>query len=461
LEDGLSILLVQGFFTEDSKFMQINTSDATFEDISIFKKKIINIRARISKSRLTIRSVAALLSSNIASSMLTAIGGLMVAHFLGPEETGAFRAFTIPLAYLIFLHLGTWDGLWRQIPYYVGKDMPEQVDRLASTAGAFNLLVSAVVSCGFICCAAYSVANRDLYGVFGWFSQALCCWVIFYGGYLTSTYSTLHHFVTLARIQVAQSILTFVMVFLLPLLRFYGLCARLAFSSLLGVWLYHRYRPLNVKYCIDAKTLKELIKIGLPFSFWGNLETSIWVATENALVLSLSGISALGLFSVAIVMRGAVNSLPMAIWQVLTPRVVTTLAQDGSVRKANARIVWVTLGLMGFMILGACVCSFLLDLFVPYLIPKYVAGIPVMKVCIWFPVVQAAFLPMNTLFATGRSWLYGRGVLVGMIVFPLTSYLLLPLMGGLLAVAVGSLLGRVARTLVAYVDLAVLTRRET
>ena len=392
---------------------QVANSDVASGDVSIFKKKIINIRARISKNRQTIRSVTALLSSNIVSSVLTAIGGLLVARFLGPEETGSFRAYTIPLTYLIFLHLGTWDGLWRQIPYYVGKEMPEQVDALASAAGAFNLFVSVVVSFGFICCATYSLVHHDLYGVFGWLSQAFFCWGVFYGGYLTSTYRTLNHFVTLARIQVAQAILAFGMVFLLPFLRFYGLCARAAFPSFLAVWLYHRNRPLKVSYRFDTKALRELIKIGLPFSFWGNLYTSVWTATESALVLSLSGVSALGLFSVAAVMRGAVNSLPLAIWQVLTPRVVTAFARDGSVRNANARIMWVTAGLTGFMILLACAGSFLLDLFVPYFIPKYVAGIPVMKVCLWFPVVEAAFLPINTLFATGRPWLYGRSVIAG------------------------------------------------
>jgi O-antigen/teichoic acid export membrane protein len=402
----------------------------------------------------------ALLSSNIVSSVLTAIGGVLVARFLWPEETGSFRAFTIPLTYLISLHLGTWDGLWRQIPYYVGKEMPEQVDGLASAAGAWNIFMSVVISCGFVYCAVYSLLHKNLYGVFGWLSQALVSWVIFYGGYLTSTYRTLHHFVTLARIQVVQTILTFGMVFLLPFLRFYGLCARVGLPSVLAVWLYHRNRPLKVTYRFNSKALSELIKIGLPFSFWGSLETSVWTATESALVLSLDGVTALGLFSVAYVMRRAMNSLPMAIWQVLTPRVVTALARDGSLRNANARIIWVTVGLTGVMIILACAASFLLDIFVPHFIPKYVAGIPVMKVCLWFSVVQAAFLPINTLFATGRPWLYGRSVIAGVVVFPLTTYLLAPVIGGLLAVAVGSLLGRAARTFAAYVDLVALTGRE-
>jgi len=443
------------------KVKRVTTSDVAYRDISILKNKTINLRTRISESRQTIRSVAALLGSNITSSVLTAIGGVLVARFLGPEEAGLFRAFTIPLTYLMFLHLGTWDGLWRQIPYYVGKDMPDQVDALASAAGAFNLLVSAIVSFGFLCCAVYSLVHHDLYGVFGWLSQAFVGFGFFYGGYLTSTYRTLNHFVILARIQLVQTVLTFGLIFLLPFLKFYGLCTRAAFPSVLAVWFFHRKRPIKIKYRFDTKALGELIKIGFPFCFWGSLYTCFWTATEGALVLSLSGVSALGLFSVAAVMGSAMNALPIAISQVLTPRVVTNLARDGSIRKANARIGWVTAGLIAFMMLLACAGSFLLDIFVPYFIPKYIAGIPVMKVCLWFPVAQAAFLPINALFATGRPWLYGRSVIAGIIVFPLATYLLLPVIGGLLAVAVGSLLGRAARTIAAYVDLVVLTRSET
>lgn len=259
----------------------------------------------------------------------------------------------------------------------------------------------------------------------------------------------------------AQTILTFGSVFSLPFLGFYGLCARAAIPSFLAVWLSHRNRPLKVSYRFDTPALRELITIGLPFNVWGSLYTSFWAASESALVLSLSGVSALGLFSVATVIGGAVNTVTMAVWQVLTPRIITAFARHGSVRKINAWMLWVTSGLTGFMILLACAGSFLLDLFVPHFIPKYVAGIAAMKICLWFPVVQAALLPINALFATGRQWLYGRNVIVGLMVFPIATYLLLPVMGGLLAVVTGSLLGRIARAVVVYVDLVVLTRRET
>jgi len=144
----------------------------------------------------------------------------------------------------------------------------------------------------------------------------------------------------------------------------------------------------------------------------------------------------------------------------MTPRVVEAYAREGSVRTANARSLMVTAGLTGVMVVIVLICSYLLGLFVPMAIPKYVGGIPLMKVCLWFSVIQAASLPFNTLFATGRSWLYGRGVIVGLIVFTISAYLLSPSLGGVLAVVWGSLLGRTARTLVAYGEIALLTRRE-
>ncbi len=283
---------------------------------------------------------------------------------------------------------------------------------------------------------------------------------MFYGGYLGSTYRTMDHFVTLARYQALQAFCTFAMVLLLPWLRFYGLCARAALPALLGTWLLHRRRTVTKRYRCSAGHLKELLSMGIPYCFWGNLETSVWIASESALVLCLGGVSALGLFSVATVIRGTVNALPLSIWQVLTPRVVSHLAREGSVSRANGRSLGVTAALTCCMACIALACSFLLEFLVPVFIPKYQAGLPLMKLCLWFPVLQAAFLPLNALFATGRPWLFSRGVVAGMVVFPLATYLLLPVCSGPVAVVAGSLFGRAARILAAYIDLASVARSE-
>jgi O-antigen/teichoic acid export membrane protein len=417
-------------------------------------------KTRLTRNRQILGSVAALFGGNITSSLLGAVGGLLVARFLGPEVTGRFRVFTIPLMYLTFLHLGTFDGLWRQIPFFTAKNQPEQVEALASAAGAWNVLVSCLVSVAFLVCALRALAHGDVYGVAGWLSQLLCCWAVFYGGYLSATYRTIHQFVALAKIQLVQALLNFGLVLLVPFLGFFGLCIRSAVPSIVGVGLFHRNRPLRIRHRFDLKALGEVVRVGLPFSLWGSLYTSIWAATESALMLSLGGPTALGLFAIASVVREGMNVLPQSVYHVLTPRVVEAYAREGSVRRANARSLAVTAGLTGTMVVIVGICTYLLGVLVPLAIPKYVAGIPLMKASLWFSVLQAAALPLNTLFATGRSWLYGRGVIVGLVVFPLSAYLLTPVVGGILAVVLGSLLGRTARTLVAYGELAVLNHRE-
>lgn len=421
---------------------------------------LAGLAGRLSTYRPVLGSVVALFSGNLAASILGALGGLLVARFIGPEEAGRFRTYTIPLLYLTFLHLGTFDGLWRQIPFYTGRNQPDRVEAVASAAGAWNLLISAGASVAFCGLAAVAFLRGDLHGFGGWLSQVLYAWGVYYAGYLRATYRTIHQFVSLARAQFFQAALNFALVFTVPFLGFFGLCIRGALPAVAGAGLLHWGRPLRIRYRLDRGALGEVVRVGLPFSFWGSLNTSIWAATESALMLSLGGLTGLGLLAVAAVIRDGLNVLPQSVYQVLTPRVVEAYAREGSVRSAQSRAVVVTAGLTLTMVVVVAIGSYLLGLLVPLAIPKYAQGVPLMKVCLWFSVLEAASLPFNALFATGKSWLWGRGVLVGLAVFPLSAYLLAPAMGGMMAVGLGSLLGRAARTLVGYLELAVLTRKE-
>ncbi len=397
----------------------------------------------------------------MAGALLGAVGGILVARFVGPEVNGQFRLFTIPLMYLTFLHLGTFDGLWRQIPYYVGKERPEHVDKIASASGAWNVYVTVVVASGFLLCALWGLVHGDLVATVGWFSQVLVCVSIYYGGYLGATYRTLDHFVALARIQMVQAIAAFCLVATVALWDFYGLCLRAAIPALLCVWLYHRSRPLRMPLVFNLGAFKEVVKIGMPLCFWGTLYTATWVAAEYSLMLYFGGVKAVGLFAVAVIMRESLSILPQAVYQVFMPRVVESFARAGGIASAarrNMQVAWVLTLLMCAIFL---LTSWVLDGFVPYFIPKYSDGLTLMKVCLGAAIVQAATIPLAGLTATGRSWLVGRGVLVGMIIFPVTVYLLVPYLGGMLAVATGSLVGRLFRTMVGYRDLLTLMRRES
>lgn len=411
--------------------------------------------------RSAIKSIGALASGNLVGSLLGAVGGILVARFIGPDVNGQFRLFTIPLMYLTFLHLGTFDGLSRQIPFFIGQNRSDHVEKIASAAGAWNLFVTSVVASVFLLLAFWGLLQGNYADAVGWLSQALTCASIFYGCYLAATYRTLNNFVVLARIQLIQSMLAFCLVFTVALWGFYGLCMRSAVPAVLAVWLYHRARPLRMRLRFDFVAFKEVVKIGMPLCFWGTLYTSLWMAAEYSLMLHFGGVKSVGLFSIAVIMRESLLILPQSVNQVFMPRVIESYAREGGVRGAAQRTFKAAGTLTFFMVMVVLVISVLLNYFVPLFIPKYVDGLPLMKVCIWFAVIHAASLPLNGLVATGRSWLYGKGVLAGLLAFPLAVYLLNPLIGGMLAVVVGSLFGRLTRTVVAYIDLLILMRKES
>ena len=396
----------------------------------------------------------------MTGALLGALGGILVARFVDPEINGQFRLFTIPMMYLTFLHLGTFDGLYRQIPFYTGKDQPEQVERIASASGAWNVIITIIVSSGFLLCELWALWQGNYANAIGWLTQLLACISIFYGGYLGATYRTLNNFVVLSGIQLIQAIIGFCLVFTVALWEFYGLCLRSVIPAILGVWLYHSSRPLRMPLHFELAAFKDVIKIGIPFCFWGTIYTSLWAAAEYSLILKFGGIKAIGLFSVAAMMRDSLSIFPQSIHEVLKPRIIESFARKGGVVPAARRSFLAAGLLLLFMTVIVLITSLSLEYFVPFIIPKYIEGLPIMKAALWFAVIQAGSLPLNGLVATGRSWLYGKGVLIGILTFLWATYLLTPIIGGTMAVIYGSLTGRIIRTLVAYFDFIMLIREE-
>jgi O-antigen/teichoic acid export membrane protein len=417
-------------------------------------------KEKITAQSHNIKPIGALAGGNIAGSILSAVGGILVVRFVAPEINGQFRLFTIPLMYLTFLHLGTFDGLYRQIPFHAGRNQLEYVEKLAAAAGAWNIGIAIVVGSGFMLCSLWSLWQGNYINAAGWLSQVAACGSIFYVCYLITTYRTLNNFIVFARIQFIQAVVGFCLVLAVFFWGFYGLCLRSAVPSIIAVWLFHQARPLRMRLHFNGAAFKEVIKIGMPLCFWGTLYTALWTAAEYSLMLHFGGVKGLGLFSVAVIMRESLVLLPNSVNQVFMPRVVESFARHGGVAYAARRTLLVA-GLTSlFMVVAVLIISVLLNYFVPVFIPKYMEGLPLMKVCLWQTLIEALSLPLNGLVATGRSWLYGKGVLVGLLVFPLAVAFLNPLVGGMMAVVLGSLGGRLVRTVVAYYDFILLMRQE-
>ncbi len=407
-----------------------------------------------------LKSIFSFGAGNLASSVLGMVGGILTARYISPEINGQFRTFTIPIMYAACLHLGTFQGIQREIPYYSGRNQLDKVNKIASVAGAWNVAVAALVSFIFFAFALRSIFLDNKLAAAGWAVQAVACWNTYYGLYLGNTYRTANNFVTVARITLITSLLTFALVFTIPFFNFYGLCLRLALPAILSLWLYHRNRPLRIPLQFHYATFKELIKIGAPLYFWIALKNPLWKAVESSLMLYLAGAKGLGLFSIAIICSSSISVLPQAIFQVLKPRIAESYGQNKNISSELRQYILIALVLAVGMSIIVVIVSYMIDYFVPIIIPKYIDGIQLIKIYSWLAVIHALSLPLNGLFATGKSWLIGKGTLAGLIAFPVSVFLFIPSTGGMLAVAIGSLIGNFAWLAVGYIDVVKLIRQE-
>jgi O-antigen/teichoic acid export membrane protein len=382
--------------------------------------------------------------------LLGLVGSLVQARYIGPADMGVFRTFGIVAGYLTFFHLGTFDGLQREIPIQMGRGNQAQAEKSASACLGWIMFVSLASGAVFLGLALHAVYYKEWMQFWGWLAYIPILLTTFYGGYLGTTFRTGQQFVTLSNIGVIQAIAGTLFLPLLPILGYYGMCLRTVVGSFANLFFLHRWRPLKVRPRLDWPSFREVIRIGLPLSGIGYISTSLWASLEGTLVFGWFGANALGLFSMAIFIRSIANQLPQNMNQVMAVKIYQQYGRSGSARDC----VYLILKPMALAALASlpliAVGWFALPWVVGLLIPKYVGAIAMMRVMLLSMPLTFLSLPTTILWAMNRRIDCFAGVISGFVVFASLSYLFYRMNVGALGVLIASILGQVTNVLVSY-----------
>jgi O-antigen/teichoic acid export membrane protein len=378
-----------------------------------------------------------------------------------PEVLGAFRLFGLVLGYMPFLQLGVFHGLNRELPYYVGKGDRRRVEELAASAQAWALLLSAIAALAFLVLGGWNLLRGQWWMATGWATCAACSFTLFYStNYLQATFRTGHDFARLALVNVIQSALAAALLVLVYLWSFYGLCLRLMIADMVAMVLLYYWRPVRVGPRFDLACFKHLLVIGAPI-FVVALLFSYWATTlESQFVWGFFGKKGLGLYYPATQACQAFEFLPLAISQVIYPRMAEQYGRTGSLKDLIPMTVKPTLAVVAVMIPLAAAGWWLLPLVVTGLAHNYVAGVRAMQWAL-LPPLLLAFAPVNQIFMVAkRQGLYGACVLLGMGTYCAAMWWLVHHGHGLAAFPQAMLVGRVVFILVCYTLIYYLAHRD-
>jgi O-antigen/teichoic acid export membrane protein len=314
-------------------------------------------------------------SSNIVLAAANFLGSFVCARLLSPKDFGAFQTAQLLLTYLGCLSFGVFNGFNRHYPYLLGKGDHEAATRLSQTG--------------------YSVARvTAVIAIILAFGQLLIFWKTSGNPSLIlaavavipiAAFSQINNlqmniltgrqaFGWLARVQflvafAALALLPLVWKFAVP-----GQCVRLVVTAAVG-WIMFLFQTGDARvWHWDSKAILELIKIGMPIMVIGYLYQVFSVA-DRTLVAWVKGTEAVGHYALAGLAISAIQSVYLPLGIATYSKASHAYGRSQSlaslIRPVKRFLLLISISAVPLAVL----IYFCLPVFVPWLLPKYVAGI--------------------------------------------------------------------------------------
>ncbi|MGA2796330.1 MAG: hypothetical protein ABSE63_02000 [Thermoguttaceae bacterium] len=353
--------------------------------------------------------------------MLTVVLGgvscVVQARFIDPKVMGYFSAFGILTQYLCFFHIGWMSALHREYPYWIGKGDPERANRVVAIAEGWVVLVCGCIGAIFLCLVLVSLFLGDFKAAAAWTTQLALASLSIYTLYLGCTYRSSHEFVTWSKLNAVSSVVSFLLLPLVALLGFWGLCIRGAVPPTLNGMLLHRSRPVRIAPQWDFREFWRMVKFGLYMDLSGFLVTACLVATMASLVAANYGLAVLGLFTFARLAESVVFQATNSIAMVFIPRINQQMGTTESIRHCVRYAVKPMLAsfcLATVLILaGTLLCRPLVSI----LAPKYIDSVPILRVFLWGGLAPVFTIPSSVLIAAKHTWAIAIANVLAFVVF--------------------------------------------
>jgi O-antigen/teichoic acid export membrane protein len=398
--------------------------------------------------------VGSLVGGNGISLVLKMLGGILQARCVLPSVLGMFNSMGLVLGYAPFLQLGVLNGINRELPYFIGKGDRGRVNELAAAAQAWAMMVGCFVGGGLAGAGIWQLYHGQGQLAVGWFTYAVLGVLLFYNTYyLQMTYRTAHDFARLAVSSVIENSVALVLVGLVALFSFYGICLRSLLTAVVSATFLHYWRPVRVGLYWDRqhlRNLKHLLVIGAPIFIVGQVY-AWWTVLNSTLVYAYMGDEGMGLYALVLVGGGAMELVPTAVGQVIYPRMAEQYGRTGRLGDLLRMSVKPTIFSVLCMIPAVLVGWWLVEPVIRLILRNYVGAVPAIRWSLLVALVQCLVPISNVYNVVRRQDLYIVAILLGMGAY--VGSLLWLVRGGatLAAFPQAMLIGRVVFALMCYV----------
>ena len=318
--------------------------------------------------------------ASLVTSAVTFQGTIIAARHLNPVSFGVMQTLLLIPTYCAFLPLGVFNGLNRNIAFYLGRDNGCKVQAMVNsswTVAKFVAAVGAFISFGFIVYYLHS-GYSSLY-IAGMVFVLLALVLEPFSQHLEVVFMSSRNFQPLGVRLMWQNVVSALGNLLPVVAGIGGFVASRCIFTLSRFLTRARGVPIEATGRGTLAEAKDLAFTGAPLLIAGVLYGYLGVA-DRSVIACFMGPEAVGQYSLTALVVAATQLVPFCIATLFYPRLAECYGKTGSPH-ALRRYFWILLWLNIAAVLPVCVGAYLLigPLTESYL-PKYVAGIPAAKI---------------------------------------------------------------------------------
>lgn len=396
------------------------------------------------------------LSMGFATYVSQALGlvtSIAMRGFLGPAAIGIWTIIQVILGYCGYASFGTTRAMARDYPIARGGGEHEKAEHLKDLTVTFSM--------------AMSVIPLWVIGVFTFWKWAqlenafriglvFICFFLFVQRFYDLVLTLLRsdkRFDVLSRVTICNAVgmLAMIFIFVKPF-KIYGLMLGSAVVTLMCLWYMLKRQPYRFRWFWDNGVLFQQLKLGLPLlaiAFLGTFYKSL----DKLLIAKHLGFEDVGLYSIAMMVTSLVYAFPMMLSNVLYPNMLAEYGKSGKSSTALTKYLHKPVIILSILVPVLCgAVFFLFPLVVDRLLPKFIPGIPAMKIyLISILFMLIAQFSTNILTAMDKYWVNIPILLMALALNAGLNFLLIRSGFGIVGVASGTTLSFIAYGMTTFI----------
>jgi O-antigen/teichoic acid export membrane protein len=313
--------------------------------------------------------------------LFSTIKGFFVRAILGPTTYGLFTIFQIILNYAAYSHLGILFAIEREIPYFIGKREFEKVENIKNTSFTF---IQSFLSLGIIIVflLTFILVKKAPLFIQGFrivllivFAQQL---YIYYVTLLRSE----KKFNIVSKVTIIFAVFSTLLCILLGLkYKLTGVLWALVISYLIAIIYINMKRKYGIRFKIDKKLLRELIKTGFVLLIIGLGYITLTSIDKIVIIIFLDKTS-LGYYSIAFMVVTLMMYFPNAISSIMFPSFLGKYGENDNIQDLKKYMVQPTLILAYLMPILIGWIYIIIGPLIKLTLNKYIPGIESAKILV-------------------------------------------------------------------------------